>query len=135
VDIIIASSCSLGLRSSGGTTVTSRRGSLYHNICGVNTSVICSEKWTHPIVPNPPAYHEKLHYHISIQRYTLHRAAKLGRDEVVEMLLEADASQENVDDSFRLAPIHWAAAGGYTEVVKLLIWKTKFRPECQVRDI
>jgi len=50
----------------------------------------------------------------------------------VRVLLEADASQVNVKDSFQFTPLHWAAAGGHVEGVKQLLWQTEFLPEVDV---
>jgi ankyrin repeat protein len=53
----------------------------------------------------------------------IHKAAEQGHVAEVERLLQADPECLNQQGSGGWTPLHWAAAGGHVEVVKLLLSK------------
>ncbi|KGO36804.1 hypothetical protein PEXP_006030 [Penicillium expansum] len=67
----------------------------------------------------------------SDQKFALHEAAREGRNEVVESLLNANPKSAFVKDDDERLPIHWAAAYNRVPVVELLVAMKDFDPDVE----
>ncbi|KAJ5767123.1 uncharacterized protein N7511_004739 [Penicillium nucicola] len=65
------------------------------------------------------------------QKFALHEAAREGRDQVVESLLNANPKAALVKDDDDRLPIHWATAYNHVRVVELLMGAKGFDPDVE----
>jgi 26S proteasome non-ATPase regulatory subunit 10 len=64
-------------------------------------------------------------------KYAIHEAAREGRIQVVESLLNASPKLANLHDLDERLPIHWACAFAHLDIVKLLASTRSFDPDAQ----
>ena len=67
----------------------------------------------------------------SSEKYAIHAAAREGRTQAVESLLNANPKLANLHDQDERLPIHWAAASAHLEIVKLLASTRSFDSDPQ----
>ncbi|KAJ5985345.1 hypothetical protein N7499_008376 [Penicillium canescens] len=65
------------------------------------------------------------------QKFALHEAAREGRDQVVESLLNANPKSALVKDDDDRLPIHWATAYNRLQIVELLMGAKGFDPDVE----
>ncbi|EXJ78611.1 26S proteasome non-ATPase regulatory subunit 10 [Capronia coronata CBS 617.96] len=64
-------------------------------------------------------------------KYAIHEAARDGRTQVVESLLNANPKLDKVVDQDERLAIHWACAFNHLDIVKLLASTRSFDPDVQ----
>ncbi|PIG87807.1 proteasome regulatory particle subunit (Nas6) [Aspergillus arachidicola] len=65
-------------------------------------------------------------------KFPLHEAAREGRTQVAESLLNANPKLANVKDDDERLPIHWAVAYNRLPIVELLVATKHFDPDVEV---
>ncbi|KFY89873.1 hypothetical protein V500_05437 [Pseudogymnoascus sp. VKM F-4518 (FW-2643)] len=64
-------------------------------------------------------------------KFEIHEAARNGRTNVVESLLNANSKLATLKDDDDRLPLHWAVAQGHLDVVSLLAQRKDFDPDTQ----
>ncbi|KAJ5561937.1 hypothetical protein N7535_003601 [Penicillium sp. DV-2018c] len=68
------------------------------------------------------------------QKFPLHEAAREGRDQVFESLLNANPKAAFVKDDDERLPIHWAVAYNRFSIVEMLVAMKGFDPDVEVKS-